>query len=107
VWPCLRPLDQTARAVFPQAAFLRCSSLESSGDETGNEVGQSHETELRNQSAGWIPAPHRLPPALGQERVEAVLEPPVQPVKEPSHIRLALEVSPPTDDGIDPRDQLP
>ncbi len=42
MWPCLRPLDQTARAVFPQAAFLRCSSLESSGDETGNEVGQSH-----------------------------------------------------------------
>ncbi len=24
-WPCLRPLDQTARAVFPQAAFL-CGS---------------------------------------------------------------------------------
>jgi hypothetical protein len=28
--PCLRPLVQTARAVFPQAAFLRCSTLESS-----------------------------------------------------------------------------
>src|SRR5262245_35948128 len=40
VWPCLRPLDQTARAVFPQAAFLRCSSPESSGNETGDEMGQ-------------------------------------------------------------------
>ena len=36
--PCLRPLNQTARAVFPQAAFLRCSTMESSRDETGNQM---------------------------------------------------------------------
>jgi hypothetical protein len=40
--PCLRPLIQTARAVFPQAAFLRCPSLESSLHQTRNQMGEAH-----------------------------------------------------------------
>src|SRR5215831_7014253 len=90
--PCLRPLAQTARAVFPQAAFLRCSSLEASMDETGNEMGQSPQAMLPDQPPGGVPAPHPIAPAFRQKRMDAVLDPAVEPMEEPSHIRLAIEV---------------
>jgi len=104
--PCLRPLNQTARAVFPQAAFLCCSTLESSRDKTGNELGQSHQTELPDQPPGWLPAPPPMAPALRQTRLEAVLDPAVEPMEEPPHIRLAREGPPPPYDGIDPLDHF-
>src|SRR5262249_33570533 len=105
--PSHRPLDQTARAVFPPAAFLRCSTPEASGDKTGDQVRQSHQAKLSNQPTGRISAPHRVPPAFGQERIEAVFNPPIQPVEEPPHIRLAIEVPPSANHGIDPLDHLP
>jgi hypothetical protein len=41
-WPSLRPLDQTARAVFPQAAFLCCAFMASSLDKTRNQMDQAY-----------------------------------------------------------------
>jgi hypothetical protein len=76
-------------------------------DKTGNQVRQSHQAKLSNQPTGRIDAPPRVPPALGQECVEAVLDPPIAPVEESPHIRLAIEVPPAANDGIDPRDQFP
>jgi hypothetical protein len=76
-------------------------------DETGNQMGQSHQAELPDQPSGWIPAPHPIAPAFRQKRMNAVLDPAVEPMEEPSHIRLAIEVPPPPYDGIDPLDHLP
>src|SRR5262245_33704680 len=41
-WPSLRPLAQTARAVFPQAAFLCCAFMASSLDKTRNKMDQAY-----------------------------------------------------------------
>jgi len=50
-WPSLRPLAQTARAVFPQAAFLGCAFLASSLDKTRHQRGQADYTQLPDESA--------------------------------------------------------
>src|SRR6266702_4190223 len=68
---------------------------------------QSHQAKLRDQPARGIPAPPRLPPALGQKRIEPVLDPPSAPREEPSHIRLAVEVPPPPHHRVDPLDHFP
>ena len=49
--PCLRPLAQTARAVFPQAAFL-CGSrwLAKVGSYSRDEVDQPHEAEVCDEA---------------------------------------------------------
>ena len=67
--PCLRPLAQTARAVFPQAAFLcgRFCNVEA-GFDAGHQIDQPHEPEFLYQSRKRINSPHCVPPFLGDER---------------------------------------
>jgi hypothetical protein len=66
--PCLRPLAQTARAVFPQAAFLcgRFCNVEA-GFDAGHQIDQPHEPEFLHQSRKRINSPHCVPPFLGDE----------------------------------------
>src|SRR5215813_6110308 len=70
-------------------------------------MGQPHQAKLRNQPCRGIPPPHRVPPTLGQKRVETVLDPPVELMKEPPDMRFAIEGAPPTNHGIDSLNQFP
>jgi len=63
-------------------------------------MDQAHQTKLRNQPWGGIPVPPHVPPALGEERVEALLDPPIELMKESAPLRFAREGPPAPDHGI-------
>src|SRR2546426_7462519 len=77
--PSHRPLAHTARAGFPHAAFLRGSTLESSWDKTGDQRHPSPQADLLEPPPRGRLAPPRVPPAVGQARLEAACHPPIPP----------------------------
>jgi hypothetical protein len=104
--PSLCPLAQTARAVFPPAAFLGCAFLASALHQPRHARSPAYAAKRRAQSACRRPAPPGMAPSLGPTRLEALDKPPVKPRAEPAHSRLALD-GPPTPHArlapVDPR----
>ena len=75
-------------------------------NETWDKMGQSHQTVLFNQATCRIPAPRRVSPPFGQKRIDAALDPPIQPIEKQSHMCLAVEVPPTAYYRIDPVNQF-
>jgi hypothetical protein len=70
-------------------------------------MGQSHQAILPNQLLRRIFTPHRVPPTFRQKGIDAPFNPPIQPVEEPFHVRLAIENPPAAYHGIELLYQLP